>query len=67
MAYEYDRFEREEGGGSFLMGLTFTITSFTCTFSFVGMVLVIAAGGSWILPIVGMLVFSAVFAPMGLL
>ena len=21
MAYEYDRFEREEGGGSFLMGL----------------------------------------------
>ena len=21
MAYEYDRFEREDGGGSFLMGL----------------------------------------------
>lgn len=45
-----------------LMGLTFTLTSFTCTAPFVGTVLVAASRGQWTMPIVGMLVYSAVFA-----
>ncbi len=45
------------------MGLTFTLTSFTCTTPFVGTLLVMAAWGSWIWPLVrGLLVFSSVFA-----
>jgi len=45
-----------------LMGLTFTLTSFTCTAPFVGTVLVAAAQGSWRMPILGMLVYSTIFA-----
>ncbi len=45
-----------------LMGLTFSITSFTCTVPFVGAALVSAAGGEWFHPIIGMLGFSSVFA-----
>lgn len=45
-----------------LMGLTFSLTSFTCTVPFVGVALVSAAGGDWFYPIVGMLGFSLVFA-----
>ncbi len=45
-----------------LMGLTFSLTSFTCTVPFVGVALVSAAGGEWFYPIVGMLGFSFVFA-----
>jgi thiol:disulfide interchange protein len=45
-----------------LMGLTFSLTSFTCTVPFVGVALVSAAGGDWFYPIVGMLGFSFVFA-----
>ncbi len=48
--------------GAALTGLTFTLTSFTCTAPFVGTVLVTAAQGSWRLPLVGMLVYSTVFA-----
>ena len=66
-----DRLQRrEEGkGGSagrivalLLMGLTFSLTSFTCTAPFVGTLLVMAAQGDWFLPVVGMLAFSTVFA-----
>ena len=57
---------RRTGGsetvGILLMGLTFTLTSFTCTTPFVGTLLVMAARGSWIWPLSGLLVFSAVFA-----
>jgi thiol:disulfide interchange protein DsbD len=61
---------REEGtaGGAghiialLLMGLTFSLTSFTCTAAFVGTLLVMAAQGSWLYPVVGMLAFSSVFA-----
>jgi thiol:disulfide interchange protein len=48
--------------GALLMGLTFTLTSFTCTSPFVGTILVSAANGEWQMPLVGMLAFSAVFA-----
>lgn len=48
--------------GALLMGLTFTLTSFTCTSPFVGTILVSASKGSWKMPLVGMLAFSSVFA-----
>jgi thiol:disulfide interchange protein DsbD len=48
--------------GALLMGLTFTLTSFTCTSPFVGTILVTASQGDWQLPLLGMLAFSAVFA-----
>ncbi|MBS13139.1 MAG: hypothetical protein CME19_16215 [Gemmatimonadetes bacterium] len=54
------------GGGSYagilLMGLTFSLTSFTCTAPFVGTLLVLTTQGTWIWPIVGMLTFSVAFA-----
>ena len=48
--------------GALLMGLTFTLTSFTCTSPFVGTILVSASRGNWQMPLVGMLAFSTVFA-----
>ncbi len=57
----------EEGKGSaylgaLLMGLTFTLTSFTCTSPFIGSLLVSTAQGDWKMPLIGMLAFSVVFA-----
>ncbi|MEJ7846502.1 MAG: cytochrome c biogenesis protein CcdA [Pyrinomonadaceae bacterium] len=56
--------EGEGGGviGALLMGLTFTLTSFTCTSPFVGTILVSASQGDWQMPLLGMLAFSTVFA-----
>ncbi len=48
--------------GALLMGLTFTLTSFTCTSPFVGTILVSTAQGSWQMPLLGMLAFSTIFA-----
>jgi thiol:disulfide interchange protein len=48
--------------GALLMGLTFTLTSFTCTSPFVGTILVSASQGDWQMPLIGMLAFSTVFA-----
>lgn len=45
-----------------LMGFTFTLTAFTCTVQFVGTMLIAATQGEWLWPIIGMLVFSTVFA-----
>lgn len=45
-----------------LMGLAFTLTSFTCTAPFLGTLLVVAAQGDWQWPLAGMLAFSSVFA-----
>ena len=45
-----------------LMGVLFTLTSFTCTAPFIGTLLVAASQGEWQRPIVGMLVYSIVFA-----
>jgi thiol:disulfide interchange protein len=48
--------------GVVFMALTLTITSFTCTFPVVGGLLVIAAGGSYFYPIVGLATFATVLA-----
>ena len=48
--------------GALLMGLTFTVTSFTCTSPFVGTILVSTSQGDWQMPLIGMLAFSTVFA-----
>jgi thiol:disulfide interchange protein DsbD len=45
-----------------LMGLTFTLTTFTCTVPFVGTILVSAANGDLLYPVLGMLAFSTAFA-----
>ena len=51
-----------------LMGLVFSLTSFTCTGPFIGAVMVSAAQGQWVWPLLGMIVFSTVFsAPFFLL
>ena len=58
--------KKQDTGGVFgvvFMALTFTLVSFTCTFAFVGNILVLAANGtSYLRPIVGMAAFSAAFA-----
>ncbi len=48
--------------GTMLMGLAFTLTSFTCTAPFLGTLLVVASRGEWRWPLMGMLAFSSVFA-----
>src|SRR5262249_55397453 len=50
--------------GTLLMGLAFTLTSFTCTAPFLGTLLVVASQGDWHWPwpLAGMLAFSAIFA-----
>ncbi len=48
--------------GLLLMGLTFSLTSFTCTAPLVGTILVASSQGKLIYPIIGMLAFSVVFA-----
>ena len=61
-----DRSAREKPKGSslgaLLMGATFTLTSVTCTAPFVGTLLVLASQGSWMMPVVGMVVYSTAFA-----
>ncbi len=48
--------------GVMLMGLTFSLASFTCTVPFVGIVLADTASGQWFYPIIGMLGYSFIFA-----
>jgi thiol:disulfide interchange protein DsbD len=48
--------------GVVFMALTLTITSFTCTFPVVGGLLVMAAGGSFLYPILGLATFATVLA-----
>jgi thiol:disulfide interchange protein/DsbC/DsbD-like thiol-disulfide interchange protein len=56
----------QEGRGGYLgvlfMALTFTLTSFTCTFAFAGGLLVAAANGDRLWPILGLLAFSFSFS-----
>jgi thiol:disulfide interchange protein DsbD len=56
----------ESGHGAFagtlLMGLAFTLTSFTCTAPFLGTLLVVASQGDWQWPLAGMIAFSTIFA-----
>ena len=48
--------------GVFFMALTFTLTSFTCTFAFLGLILVWAANGDFWWPLGGLVSFSTAFA-----
>ena len=48
--------------GTLLMGLAFTLTSFTCTAPFLGTLLVVASQGDWHWPLAGMIAFSTIFA-----
>jgi len=48
--------------GTIFMAVTFTLTSFTCTVQFVGLLLVAASQGQWFWPMIGMVVFSSAFA-----
>jgi len=61
-----DSLTRKKGGNqtlaTLLMGLTFTLTTFSCTAPFIGTLLVMAAGGDWLWPLVGMVAYSTVFA-----
>ncbi len=57
--------KQTQGSGIFsilVMGLVFSLTSFTCTVPFVGSALLSASGGEWFYPIIGMIGFSTVFA-----
>ena len=47
--------------GVFIIGISFSLTAFTCTFQFIGTVLIAAAYGEFFYPLWGMLVFSTVF------
>jgi thiol:disulfide interchange protein DsbD len=48
--------------GVIFMALTLTITSFTCTFPVVGGLLVMASGGQYFYPVVGLATFATVLA-----
>ncbi|UCD38680.1 MAG: thioredoxin family protein [Fidelibacterota bacterium] len=48
--------------GIFFMALTFTLTSFTCTIQFVGLLLVAASQGHYLWPAIGMITYSITFA-----
>ncbi len=55
----------QQGSGIFsviLMGLTFSLASFSCTGPLVAAALISAAGGQWFYPIISMAGFSAVLA-----
>lgn len=54
--------QRAGGLGILLMGIAFAVTTFTCTVPFVGTLLVAAAAGDWVRPLLGMVAFSTVFA-----
>ncbi len=47
---------------SFLMGMVFSLTSFTCTVPFVDIIGKMAAGGEWFRPLAAMTLYAAVFA-----
>lgn len=48
--------------GPILMGVTFSLTTFTCTVPFVGTLLLAATQGDYLYPVLGMLAFSLAFA-----
>ena len=56
--------QEKRGGltGILFMAFTFTLTSFTCTVQFVGLLLVTASQGDYFWPILGMICFASAFA-----
>ena len=61
---QYSLDKESKGGmvGVLFMALTFTLTSFTCTVQFIGLLLVAASQGDFVWPLIGMLSFSTAFA-----
>ena len=59
-----NRSSNARGGyvGVVFMALTLTVVSFSCTAPFVGGLLAAAAQGTWLYPVLGMVVFSTVIA-----
>ncbi len=57
-----NRYDKRSIIGPMLLGVLFSLTSFTCTTPFVGTLLVLAARDQWVTPLAGMFVFSVVFA-----
>jgi thiol:disulfide interchange protein DsbD len=61
-----NRFSGAQGKGGLiaaaLMGLTFTLTSFTCTVPFVGTILAGASQGDYVYPLLGMIAYGTAFA-----
>ena len=55
-------YEKKGYSGVLFMGTTLTLVSFSCTAPFVGTLLAATAGGEWMYPVIGMLIFSATFA-----
>ena len=60
----YTASKESKGGfvGVLFMALTFTLTSFTCTFAFAGTLLVMAEAGDRLRPILGLMAFSLAFS-----
>jgi thiol:disulfide interchange protein DsbD len=60
----YTAGKESRGGylGVIFMALTFTLTSFTCTFAFAGLLLVQAMNGDRLWPIMGLVAFSTAFS-----
>ena len=56
--------KQDAGGmiGVVFMAITFTLVSFTCTFGFIGPLLIVATQGSFLRPVLGMLAFSSAFS-----
>lgn len=56
--------KQDAGGlvGAIFMAITFTLISFTCTFGFIGPLLIVATQGSYLRPVLGMLAFSSAFS-----
>ena len=56
--------QEQRGGilGVLFMAFTFTLTSFTCTVQFVGLLLVTASQGDYFWPVLGMICFATAFA-----
>ncbi|MCK4579576.1 MAG: thiol:disulfide interchange protein, partial [Candidatus Marinimicrobia bacterium] len=61
---QFSASQETRGGllGIFFMAFTFTITSFTCTVQFVGLLLVAASQGHYLWPFIGMVTYAATFA-----
>jgi thiol:disulfide interchange protein DsbD len=60
--FSMEREQRSGYIGTLFMALTFTLTSFTCTVQFVGLLLVAATQGQWFWPLLGMIIFATAFA-----
>jgi thiol:disulfide interchange protein DsbD len=60
----FNRQGDERGGylGVLFMGLTLVLVSFSCTVPFVGGLLAATVSGGWGMPVLGMVIFSSVFA-----